>query len=120
MLRYILGGKIMSFGSRLKELRIERNSSQKEVADDIGISITAISQYESDSRFPNEEMLKRLCLYYKISSDYLLGLTDTKHAPFSIEDIREKALSPKQTDYIWDLIALFNKSDETGGTNDDT
>ena len=65
-------------------------------------------------------MLKRLCLYYKISSDYLLGLTDTKHAPFSIEDIREKALSPKQADYICDLIALFNKSDETGGTNDDT
>ena len=53
MLRYILGGKIMSFGSRLKELRIEQNASQKDVANDIGISITAISQYESDSLFPN-------------------------------------------------------------------
>ena len=80
----------MSFGSRLKELRIEQNASQKDVADDIGISITAISQYESDSRFPNEETLKRLCLYYKISSDYLLGLTDTKHAPLSKEEIKEK------------------------------
>lgn len=110
----------MSFGSRLKELRIERNSSQKEVADDIGISITAISQYESDSRFPNEEMLKRLCMYYKISSDYLLGLTNTKHAPFSTDEIPKKTLSPKQVDYIYDLIALFNKSNESGGDNHDT
>ena len=50
----------MSFGSRLKELRIEKNTSQKQVAKDLGISITTISQYESDSRFPNEDMLKRL------------------------------------------------------------
>lgn len=101
----------MSFGSRLKELRIERNSSQKEVADDIGISITAISQYESDSRFPNEEMLKRLCLYYKISSDYLLGLTETKHAPLSKEEIKEKMISSKEMDFIVDLIDMIKKKE---------
>ena len=59
----------MSLGSRLKELRIEKNTSQKQVAKDLGISITPISQYESDSRFPNEDMLNRLCRYYQISSD---------------------------------------------------
>lgn len=48
----------MSFGSRLKELRIENSISQKQVAIEIGISTTTISQYESDRRFPNEEMLK--------------------------------------------------------------
>lgn len=101
----------MSFGSRLKELRIERNSSQKEVADDIGISITAISQYESDSRFPNEEMLKRLCLYYKISSDYLLGLTETKHAPLSKEEIKEKMISSKEMNFIVDLIDMIKKKE---------
>lgn len=110
----------MSFGSRLKELRIEHNYSQKEVANNIGISNTAISQYESDSRFPNEETLKRLCMYYKISSDYLLGLTNTKHAPFNADDISKKVLSPKQVDYIYDLIALFNKSNESGGENHDS
>ena len=69
----------VSFGSRLKELRSERGISQKDVALNIGVAITTISQYENDSRFPNEEMLRRLCLYYKITSDYLLGLTDSKH-----------------------------------------
>lgn len=97
----------MSFGSRLKELRTDKKSSQKQVASDIGISITTISQYESDSRFPNEAMLKRLCKYYQISSDYLLGLTDTKHAPLTKEEAKEKMMMSKQMDFICDLIDMI-------------
>lgn len=103
----------MSFGSRLKELRIENNISQKQVANDIGISTTTISQYESDSRFPNEDMLKRLCLYYKISSDYLLGLTDTKHSPLSKEEAKEKMIMSKQMDFIYDLIEMIQPEEES-------
>ena len=101
----------MSFGSRLKELRIEQNSSQKDVANDIGISVTAISQYESNSRFPNEEILRRLCLHYKISSDYLLGLTDTKHAPLSKSEIREKMITNREMDFI---VSFFEMMKDTG------
>ena len=108
----------MSFGSRLKEIRIEKNSSQKQVADNIGVSITAISQYESDSRFPNEETLRRLCIYYKISCDYLLGLTDTKHAPLSKQEIKEKMVSCKKMDVIVDLIDMI-KSEEDSNNNED-
>ena len=107
----------MSFGSRLKELRIARNASQKEVADGMSVSITAISQYESDSRFPNAEMLRRLCLYYKISSDYLLGLTDTKHAPLSKEEIREKMVSSKEMNIIANLIDMIKKEDTEADEN---
>ena len=92
----------MSFGSRLKELRIERNSSQKEVAEDIGISITAISQYESNSRFPNEDILKRLCLYYNISSDYLLELTDTRCSIPNNDYV--KYTKSQKLDMLYDLI----------------
>ncbi len=104
----------MSFGSRLKELRIEQNSSQKEVAEDIGISVTAISQYESNSRFPNEEILRRLCIHYRISSDYLLGLTDTKHAPLSRTEIKEKMITNKEMDFIVNIVELMK---EKGGHN---
>lgn len=98
----------MSFGNRLKELRTEKNISQKQVAIDIGISTTTISQYESDSRFPNENMLRRLCIYYQISSDYLLGLTDTKYSPLSKEEAREKMIMSKQMDLIRVLIDTIN------------
>lgn len=108
----------MSFGSRLKELRTEKNFSQKQVASDMKISITAISQYESDSRFPNEEMLKRICKYYQISSDYLLGLTDTKHAPFSKEEAKEKMMMSKQMDLIYDLIDMIQPETKKEDSNE--
>jgi len=109
----------MSFGSRLKELRIEKNTSQKQVASDMGVSITTISQYESDSRFPNEEILKRLCEYYQISSDYLLGLTDAKHAPLSRDEAKKKMMTSKQMDLIFNLIDMMqtetSKEDNNNG-----
>lgn len=105
----------MSFGSRLKELRTDKKASQKQVSSDIGISITTISQYENDCRFPNEEILKRLCKYYHISSDYLLGLTDTKHAPLSKEEAKSQMMMSKQMDFMSDLIDMiqpdYNKED---------
>ncbi len=108
----------MSFGSRLKELRTEKKSSQKQVAEDIGISITTISQYESDSRFPNEEMLKRLCTYYQISSDYLLGLTDVKHAPLSKSEAKEKMMMSEQMDLLRNIIEMIHpEEDKTGNEN---
>lgn len=102
----------MSFGSRLKELRIEKGASQKDVAEDVGISITAISQYESDSRFPNEAMLRRLCLYYKITSDYLLGLTDVKHAPLTLDELKDIDVSPKQKEVIEYIIDVFRTTEK--------
>lgn len=105
----LLGGGKMSFGSRLKELRNEKGISQKDVAINIGVAITTISQYENDSRFPNEEMLRRLCLYYKITSDYLLGLTDSKHAPLTIEEAKEKMISSKEMEIIGNLLDWFEK-----------
>lgn len=102
----------MSFGSRLKGLRIENHISQKQVALDIGISTTTISQYESDRRFPNEETLKRLCIYYKISSDYLLGLTDAKHSPLSKKEAIEKMIMPEQLSFIFDLIEMMQLKEE--------
>ena len=101
----------MSFGSKLKELRIERNTPQKTVAKEMGVSITAISQYESDNRFPNEETLKRLCIYYQISSDYLLGLTDTKHAPLSREEAKEKMISCKEMDFLVNIIDFMKNKE---------
>ena len=80
----------MSFGSRLRELRIEKGISQKAVAADMGVSITTISQYESDSRFPNKDILRRLCIYYKI----LLVKTNNKLV-LEYNWLSEKIIFPK-------------------------
>ncbi len=108
----------MSFGSRLKEIRNDKGVSQKDVAEHLGVSITSISQYESDSRFPNEDMLRRICIYYKITSDYLLGLTDVKHAPLSSDEIKNKMVSTKQMEVIDYLIDVFHSTKKDGKEED--
>lgn len=88
--------KKLSFGERLRELRIERNISQKAIADALDLSINAISQYENCKRFPDEKVLVRICDFYKISADYLLGLTDNKHSPMTREEIKNNIIDSNQ------------------------
>ena len=54
-----------SIGSKLVLLR--GNRSQKEVADSIGISVSALSMYETDNRVPRDSVKIRLADYYKVT-----------------------------------------------------
>ena len=56
-------------GERLRKLRGSR--TQEEVADAIGITSAAISQYESGERIPRDEIKKSLAEYYKRTVNYI-------------------------------------------------
>lgn len=60
------------FSERLKKLR--GSKTLKEVAEGIGISHTSLVYYEKGQRTPEAKMLYKLCKYYGVSSDYLLGI----------------------------------------------
>lgn len=64
------------FAERLKELRIEKNLSLKEVAKGIGTSDVAISRWENELRIPNIENLYSIAKFFGVSADYLIGLED--------------------------------------------
>ncbi len=63
-------------GKKLKELRKAQNLSQKQVADKIGVTLSAYSNYEQGIREPSYDILKKLCKLFDVTSDYLLGLED--------------------------------------------
>lgn len=63
-------------GQRLKELREEKNISQMKLSKIIGITQAAIARYELDISEPRASDIKKYCLYFDISSDYLIGLED--------------------------------------------
>lgn len=65
-----------NFKDRLKILRIEKGLSQKAVALKIGISPTCYAGYEQGYREPDLATLKKLCVFFETSSDYLIGLND--------------------------------------------
>lgn len=58
---------------RLRDLREDRDLTQKEIADLLGCSQVAYSRYETDERHIPLEMLIILADYYDVSLDYLVG-----------------------------------------------
>ena len=66
----------MNFRNVLKELRKERNFTQKEVANSCNLTPTCICQLESGSRSPTGTTLIALADFFQVSVDYLLGRTD--------------------------------------------
>ena len=62
---------------RLKELRLARGLSQKEIADYLGVSVAAYSLYERGNREPGISTIKKLAKFYNVSSDDLLEMDET-------------------------------------------
>ena len=64
------------FCERLKELRVEKGMTQLSLAQKFNLKQAAISQWESGCREPNLDMVISLARFFKVSTDYLLGLED--------------------------------------------
>lgn len=68
-----------SFGQRLRQLRIEKNLTQEELANNFGLHKTRISQYELNKRQADDEMKKKFARFFNVSLDWLMGLTDVRN-----------------------------------------
>ncbi len=65
---------------RLRDMREDRDLTQKEIAAYLKIRQNTYSQYETGQRQIPLELLIRLAYYYDTSVDYLLGITNTDRA----------------------------------------
>ena len=62
---------------RIKDLREDKDITQRQIANLLHIKQNTYSQYETGQRQLPIEFLIILAKYYKTSTDYILGLTDT-------------------------------------------
>jgi transcriptional regulator with XRE-family HTH domain len=62
------------FAKRLKESRLERKITQKQLAKRIGLLESNICHFEKGDRVPNLRNLYKLCAALNISADYLLNI----------------------------------------------
>lgn len=67
-----------SFGKRLRMLRREKDITMVELADAIGTTQPTISKYERGIHEPDLPMVKALAEYFDVSTDYLVGESDTR------------------------------------------
>lgn len=73
-------------------LRKEKNISQKQAAEDLGVAQALLSHYEKGKRECGLEFLLKAAEYYNVSTDYLLGKSPVSNgAVISNEDIKDVA-----------------------------
>lgn len=64
----------MEFSERLKQLRKEKDFTQEELANKLGITAGAVGLYEQGRREPDNSTVKKLAQMFDVSTDYLLGM----------------------------------------------
>lgn len=64
------------FEFRLKELRTEKNLTQKDLAKLIATTDDSIYSWEKGRSQPSIDMIRKICKLFDVSADYLLGLED--------------------------------------------
>lgn len=64
------------FGKRLRELRLDMGISQKKLGDILEVCNQTVSFWETGSREPDLDSLKKIAKFFDISVDFLLGIVD--------------------------------------------
>lgn len=64
----------MSFSRKIKEARLERNLTQEQLAELIGVHPRTYRNYETGKTIPRIEIIRRLCIVLNASSDDLLEM----------------------------------------------
>ena len=66
----------MNIAAQIKDLRISKGITQKELAQQTGIALQSIINYENGRREPNSKAMAALERYFGVSGEFLRGETD--------------------------------------------
>ena len=75
------------YAQRIRELRIDHDKSQAQIALILGTSKNQVGKYERGEQEMPIKHLLTLCEYYKVSADYILGLPN--HLPYGLSKTRQ-------------------------------
>ena len=121
-----------SFGNTITYLRKEKNISQKQASEDLGISQALLSHYEKGIRECGLNFVVKLADYYNVSCDYLLGRSAERNTQTSnenmistegtnqkamLENLNRKVIS-NCIDFIFRVLSSINQREITKITSD--
>ncbi len=99
------------FSQRLKALTNEKkdemNQKQGGIARSIDIPSSSFSAFLSDAATPGIDTLHKICRFFEVSADYLLGLSDAKTPDIDKQAIHAKTqLSEKAVEELTDTLCM--------------
>ena len=99
----------MTTGKRLTELRNKLGLSQEQMADELGVKHSTYAKWEKDTNQPTRK-LKDIAAYFHVSTDYILGRTDTTDA----SPAPSTASAPPITPQDRELLRKYHELDQRG------
>ena len=79
--------------AKLREARIKKNMTQNNLADELGISFQAVSNWERGNSLPDISKYEDLCQILDIDLEYLLGISTDTQTVSKLLDRRKKEIS---------------------------
>ena len=104
-----------SFGVQLKQLRAEKNITQKELARKLKIGQTAIANYENGKRFPNEKILISIADFFNVTIDHLLDREQMRSEP-PVETSKSFEYTPSDLKRMCNDFMAASLRSSRGGT----
>jgi len=80
----------MTCGEKITELRKKANITQQQLGDELNVSAQAVSKWEHNLAEPDVTTIKKICLYFKISTDEFFGIEKEKPEEKPEEKVEEK------------------------------
>lgn len=101
----------MEFKDRLRELRISRGYSQRELGKKLGMTNSAISMYERGEREPDYETLEAIADCFNVNMNYLLGRDDISlyYLAPEVADVASRLAEDKELYELVDRILHGSK-----------
>ncbi|MCM1262202.1 MAG: helix-turn-helix domain-containing protein [Butyrivibrio sp.] len=90
--------------TRIKELRLEKNLTQKSLGERLGATQTMLSKIENGTSTPDAMLLVNLSRFFKVSTDYILYLSEERTSADSLLADNMHNLKKYQR-----LISLYQK-----------
>lgn len=95
------------FGTRIVALRKEKGLTQSQLAQELGISRSSLSLYEIEKREPDTETLFKISKHFGVSTDYLLGHSNTR---IQEEDLEWRY--PHMKNRVGTIMARYRKDNK--------
>ena len=83
----LLGGDIVSFSTKLYELRAAKGISQKELADALGVAQSSINYWEKGQRDPSITIAQKVADFFNITIDEMIGWDPQKTVGENIDNL---------------------------------
>ena len=101
----------MNIGLKIKQLRREKNITQEELGELVGLTSKAISRWENDTSYPDITLLPILANIFEISVDELLGVENIKQDEY-VKKIKKKANQFAQNNDYESQLKLWQQAEQ--------